>query len=357
MSILKDQFRGRSKTFINSASLVLVLLTGLVDFYTGYGIYFSAFYLLPVALAAWYAGMISGVVVSVLCVSAWLLGDYAAGVHYASIAIPIWNGFVALMVDLVVVKTLVSLRKLYGELETRVQQRTTALAGEMEERKRLEKELMEISERGQRHISHDLHDTLGQHLTATAFASQVLTQQLESKKLPEALSARHLVNLVEDAIRLTRTLARGLQPVQMEPQGLMNGFQELARLTSELFKVSCEFECREPVLLEDTETSTQLYRIAQEAITNAVKHGKARVINVSLEKNLTETILTITDDGVGLDVGRRDMQGMGLRIMAYRADMIGASFEIERMPDSGTRVTCKLPADKNQPVKKHELKN
>jgi len=145
--------------------------------------------------------------------------------------------------------------------------------------------------------------------------------------------------------------------VEMEADGLTNGFQELARNVSERFKVSCEFECRDSVPLHDSTRSMHLYRIAQEAITNAIKHGKAKFINVSLEKNRAGLLLTITDDGSGLPENARNGEGMGLRIMAYRAAMIGATFNIERLPDSGTRVTCKLPLHNPAASESHGSKN
>jgi signal transduction histidine kinase len=332
-----------SKPLLMVTSLGLVAAVGVVDYLTGYAIFFSAFYLMPVALAAWFVGNASGIVISIVSVIIWLAGDIAAGAHYSSLLVPIWNGAIALTVYFVVVKTLVTLRESQKDLEERVRQRTTALTNEIQERARLEKELLEISERGQRKIGHDLHDSLGQHLTATALASQVLTEQLENKSLPESASARHLVKLVEEAILLTRTFARGLHPVEVEAEGLMDGFHELARITSERFKVSCEFECPEPVLLHDAASSTHLYRIAQEAITNAIRHGKAKNINIGLENAAGVITLTVTDNGIGLAENARAGQGMGLRIMAYRANMIGATFHIGRLPGSGTRVTCKLP--------------
>ncbi len=346
-----------SKPSLMLASLGLVAMIGIVDYFTGFLIFFSAFYLIPVTLAAWFVGRAWGNFISVLSVAVWLAGDYAAGAHYSSLLVPVWNGIIALTVYFVVVKTLVSLRNLRNELEERVRQRTVELTNEMNERTRLEKELLEIGERGQRQIGHDLHDGLGQHLTATAFASQVLAGQLESQSLPESAAAKHLVKMVEEAISLTRTFARGLQPVEMEAEGLTDGFQELARNVSERFKVACEFECRDSVLVHDATRSTHLYRIAQEAITNAIKHGKAKFINVSLEKNPAAITLTITDDGSGLPENARHGQGMGLRIMAYRAGMIGATFNIERLPDSGTRVTCKLPLNPATVAETHGPKN
>ena len=324
-------------------SLALVGVIGVVDYVTGFMIFFSAFYLLPVGVAAWYVGSVAGVLISVLSVGVWLAGDFAAGVKYPSILVPIWTGAIGLIVYFVVVGTLTNLRKLQRELEERVRQRTSALTGEIKERARLERQLVEIGEQAQRQIGHDLHDVLGQHLTATAFAGQVLTAQLETKSLPEASASKNLVKLIEDSIKLTRQFSRGLQPVELKPDGLMDGFQELARATSERFQVSCEFECPGAVLLNDAETSTQLYRIAQEAVTNAIKHGRARFINISLEQGADGTTLMVTDDGAGLPEKKRDNEGMGLRIMAYRASMLGAAFNVEGLPESGTRVTCRVP--------------
>jgi signal transduction histidine kinase len=343
MTVWTKRLENWPNRLLMTASVGLVAVIGIVDYLTGYAISLAAFYLIPVALAAWFVGTASGIVISIVSVITWLATDIAAGARYSSLLVPIWNGAIALAVYCVVVKTIVSLRRFHRDLEERVRQRTAALTDEIRERARLEKELLEISEREQREIGQDLHDSLGQHLTATAFASQILTEQLENKSLSGSASARHLVKLVEEAIIITRTIARGLHPVDVEAEGLMDGFQELARITSERFKVSCEFECREPVPLHDTASSTHLYRIAQEAITNAIKHGKAKHINIGL-KNVDGIItLTVTDDGVGLAENARANQGIGLRIMAYRANMIGATFNVEHLPESGTRVTCKLP--------------
>jgi signal transduction histidine kinase len=188
-----------------------------------------------------------------------------------------------------------------------------------------------------------LHDSLCQHLTGTALAGQVLGKKLTDKSLPEAGAANHLVELVEEAIDLTRTIARGLHPVEIRAGQLADNFQELAAGASERLKVSCNFECPQPVLLDDPSVITHLYRIAQEAITNAVRHGKAKRINICLDSGDNETVLTITDDGVGLPQNRNG-NGMGLRIMAYRASMIGGAFNIERLSMHGTRVTCTMPS-------------
>jgi signal transduction histidine kinase len=352
-----EKFERRSRTLLAVVALGIVAVIGFVDFITGFETSFSIFYLLAITLAAWFVSRGFAIFISILSVVVSLAGDLARGAHFSSPLVPAWNATILIAFYLVVVWLLTILRSLQRELEARVQQRTAALKEEISRRERLERELLEISERGQRQVGHDLHDSLGQHLTATAFASQVLTEQLENKSLPESASARHLVKMVEEAIMLTRTFARGLLPVEMEGEGLMDGFQELARKINERFKVSCEFECHELLLSNDAESSTHLYRIAQEAITNAIKHGKAKHISIGLEKKDGVITLTVTDDGIGLSENARNGQGMGLHIMAYRANMIGATFNINRLPESGTRVTCKLPSTGVATFETHGAKN
>ena len=180
----------------------------------------------------------------------------------------------------IVVWLLTSLRNLNRELEDKVRQRTAALTQEMAERARLEKEILEVSEREQRRIGHDLHDSLCQHLTGTALAGQVLGEKLAAKSLPEAADANRVVGLVEDGISLARNLARGIYPVEMEAEGLMAAFQELAANITAISKITCVFDCPTPVLVHDALAATHLYRIAQEATTNAIRHGKARHIGI-----------------------------------------------------------------------------
>jgi signal transduction histidine kinase len=334
----------------------IVAAVGLVDYLTGYETFFFIFYLIAVFLAVWFVGVSFGVVISALSVAAWVSTNIAAGEHYSSYFVPVWNALIMFAFYLVVVGLLARIRTLHKDLEGRVRQRTAALTKEIQERLRLQKELLEIIEREQRRIGHDLHDSLCQHLTGTALAGHFLGQKLADKSLPETAEANHLVELVEEAIELTRTLARGLHPIEIKAGRLTDNFQELATGASERFKVACSFECEKDALLFDVNTASHLYRIAQEAITNAVRHGKARHINICLDSANHEIVLTVTDDGVGLPENARNKHGMGLRIMAYRADMIGATFDIERLPTSGTRITCTLPSG-SAPNENHAKKN
>jgi signal transduction histidine kinase len=234
---------------------------------------------------------------------------------------------------------------LYGELEARVRQRTQALREEIAGRQRLEQELLDVSEREQRRIGHDLHDSLCQHLTGAALAGQVLEEKLAVRGLAEATDANRVVELVEEGIVLSRKLARGLDPVEMHADGLMQALEELAAVTTDLFKIKCIFECDSPVLIHDPAVSGHLYRIAQEAVSNAIKHGKARTVTIQLEVLEEGTALRVKDDGAGLPEPTPPSTGMGLRIMAHRAAMVGAAFSARRAETSGTIVSCVLPPD------------
>jgi signal transduction histidine kinase len=344
MSALTDHFERRSKTFSAVASVVLTAVIGLVDYLTGSAIFFSAFYLLPVALAAWFVGSVFGMVISVLSVVVWLAGDFAAEAQYSTLLVPIWNGAIALTVYFVVVRTLVSLRELQKELEQRVNQRTQVLFNEMQERARLEKEILEISEREQRRIGHDLHDVLCQHWAATAMAGQVLSERLSAKSLAEATDAKEIVKLAEDGITLTRNLAHGISPAEMEAEGLITALDALATNISKMFKIACTFECDSPSLINDPTTATHLYRIAQEAANNAIRHGKPKQVVISLSKRKERAELTIEDDGVGLPEDWQMNRGLGTRIIAHRAAMIDGTFSIEPNPIGGTFVRCSVPA-------------
>jgi len=214
------------------------------------------------------------------------------------------------------------------------------------ESKRLENAILDISAREQRRIGQDLHDGLGQHLTGIAFMSKVLAQRLADQALPESNAAAKIVTLVNEAIHKTRELSRGLLPVVSDALGLMSALDQYASEVADLFGVECRFECGHPVFIHDDAVANHLYRIAQEAVNNAIKHGRASQIRIELNQ-LTDTggpgiELSITDDGVGLPKDGGNGSGMGLRIMNYRAKTIGGTLRMQRRPHGGTAVTCVL---------------
>ena len=352
------QLEAWSKPSLLALCLGIVAAVGFVDYLTGYETFCFIFYLLAVFLAVWFVGGSFGGVISALSVITWISSNIAAGERYPSYFVPVWNAIIMFVFYLVVVALLARLRTFHKELEEQVRQRTATLTKEIQERTRLQKELLETGERVQRRIGYDLHDRLGQHLTGTALAGHVLGQKLANQSLPEAAEADRLVELIEEAIELTRTLARSLHPIEIPAGRLADSFQELAASTSDRFKVSCQFECHQTAPLSDVNAATHLYRIAQEAIANAVRHGKARYINIRLDSTNNETVLTVIDDGIGLPENARNGDGLGLRIMAYRASMIGATFNIERLSSSGgTRVSCTLASNGGPEEKNHVAKN
>jgi PAS domain S-box-containing protein len=209
------------------------------------------------------------------------------------------------------------------------------------ERRLLEEELLNASSREQQRIGQDLHDSLCQQLAGIEFQNSVLVQQLAKTPQTQTEAAR-IGELIRNATKQARALARGLSPVEIEPNGLMAALNNLAINATNLFRVNCFFECPQPVLLENRTSATHLYRIAQEAIGNAVKHGRAKTIVISLKGGDEELILTMKDDGVGFSQDGRAIEGMGLRIMEYRADMIGAMLRIDSVKGEGTTVACRL---------------
>jgi PAS domain S-box-containing protein len=214
---------------------------------------------------------------------------------------------------------------------------------DISERKRLEKTILEISEIERRRIGQDLHDGLGQHLTGVAFMGKVLEDRLSESSLAEAAEAAKIVKLVNESIRMTRELARGLLPVVSEAHGLMSALERWAAEVNDLFHVGCRFECFDPVFVHDEVQAEHLYRVAQEAVTNAIKHGHATGITIGLATVKGGGVLTIRDDGRGFEVGPKSQTGLGLRIMNYRAKMINGSLNVQSSPNGGTVVRCLFP--------------
>jgi signal transduction histidine kinase len=206
--------------------------------------------------------------------------------------------------------------------------------------RQLIQEILEISAREQSRIGQDLHDGLSQHLAGIAFLSKVLEQKLFTVSSCDAPQAQELTHLIHQAVEMTRNLAHGLLPVELEEDGLMLALEKLATTKSSVFNMSCVFTCHAPVLISNTAASTHLYRIAQEAVNNAIKHGSARYINISLACQNDKIVLTIEDNGLGFTKDQHTKKGMGLRIMNYRARMIGASLSVGNNTSGGGLVTC-----------------
>lgn len=229
----------------------------------------------------------------------------------------------------------------------------TGFVRDITERKRLEKEILETSEREQRRIGQDLHDGLCQQLAGIELKSQVLEQNLAAKSTSDAKRAGEIGRHVRDAIGHTRSLARGLAPVTLESEGLMSALHELATNVQKLFNVSCVLECEPPVLVNDQMIASHLFRIAQEAVSNAIRHGKAKRIVIRLKEQQGKLEVCVTDNGCGFPKEAQPKSGMGLRIMQSRADMIGGAITTANRP-TGVSVTCSVPLNlKTQKITTH----
>jgi PAS domain S-box-containing protein len=215
-------------------------------------------------------------------------------------------------------------------------------AQDITERKRLEQEVLEIAAQEQRRIGQELHDGTGQELTGLCMLADNLADAAREDAPHQAQRAARIAQGLKHALGQVRALSRGLIPVEVDAEGLMSALEDLAGRIRDIHHVNCVFECVAPVPVENNFTATQLYRIAQEAITNALKHGKAPNIRVSLDAKGAYLTLKITDDGVGIGAMENATEGMGLRIMRYRAGQIGAQFSVRPGPSGGTVVTCSL---------------
>jgi len=218
----------------------------------------------------------------------------------------------------------------------------SAIARDVTEQRRLQREVLEIAAQEQRRIGQDLHDGTGQELTGLAMMAERLAGELDAKQLPQSKTAAKIVDGLEEALSHVRALAKGLVPVEVDAEGLMIALSELASRTSDLHAVHCTFECDEPVCILDNQTAMHLYRLSQEAVNNAVKHARGRNIRISLADDGDLVTLTIADDGRGFSTSREPTAGSGLRIMRYRAELIGATLSVTRALPQGTVVTCLL---------------
>ncbi|MGM0588975.1 MAG: PAS domain S-box protein [Bacteroidota bacterium] len=217
-----------------------------------------------------------------------------------------------------------------------------SIGRDIRERLKLEQEILDISEQERRRIGQDLHDGLGQMLTGIGLISKNLAREMKRRDLEEAEHVQEIADLVKEADQYARGLSHGLVPVNVEANGLDSALQNLTEKTTSIFGVQCHFQPKELTLLEDTSTAVHLYRIAQEAINNAIKHGKSNEIWVELQSDDEMIELEVRDDGVGFNPGQDENEGMGLRIMNYRAQMIGGKLRIDSSGDYGTRVTCSI---------------
>jgi signal transduction histidine kinase len=329
---LANFLRKQTRTWLFTEALALAIIIGFVDYLTGYEVTIWPFYCIPILLVAWFADMKLAVLFSVLSTLAWWLVDKAVGHLYSSEWLRVWDGAVRLIFFCLVMFTAWTLRQQRAAFRARLEL--------LERSQRLEEEIIGISERERQRIGRDLHDGVCQYLAAIRYSASVLQRDLERDAHILSRAAGEIADLLQNASVLTRDLARGLSPVDRDEGGLESALEELAAGTRRIAGISCSFICPEPFVVSDNTQAVHLFRIAQEALSNALKHGHAKSVVISLESGDEFCSLRVSDDGVGFIPTKGERNGMGLSIMQYRARVTGGRLEIQSNSPTGTVVVC-----------------
>lgn len=309
-------------------------LIGTLDYLTGYEVEFFPFYSIPILLAVWWSGRKGALFIAGFSGIVWYTVDRAAGHGYSQEWLRVWQAVVRMFFFFLVVVAGLALKKQRDFSRSQLQ---------LSERLRaMEREIISVSEREQVRIGRDLHDGLCQYLVAIAYTAGLLKQDLEQDASTRAATAGEIADLLQDAVVRTRDLARGLSPVDSDVDGLASALEALASRTTKLMGVSCFLIYPESVSIPDNSQAVHLYRIAQEAVSNAVKHGHARSVIIALESTDHELSLRVSDDGIGFDPAKVEKSGMGLNTMRYRAHVEGGHLDIEPNSPTGTVVICTI---------------
>ncbi len=314
--------------------VLLTVVLGWMDLITSWEVSWFIFYAFPIILAVWWSGFSGGMTVAIMAGVVWWLANqhsnpYATQMGYA------WAMINREFYFCVLVFAVNAVRKR--------QEADAAHIRMLEERRQLELDILKVSEHEQQRIGQDLHDGLCQQLAAIGCAVHALAEELHAHQMPAAKDAALVEEAVKQAVTDARDLARGIFPVHVDEGGFTAALKELARNTSRLTGVSIAVQESGAIQIDRPEVAMHLYRIAQEAVANAVRHGRAREIVIVLNRLGEVFELRMEDDGVGLAADRVSAgAGMGLRTMRYRAQSVGATFEISPRSVGGTCVCCRL---------------
>jgi signal transduction histidine kinase len=334
---LDSTLRSQPKAVIVALAILLVVAVTWNDYVMGWEISLGVFYAFPILLVVWYLGRTAGIGMALLCMVAWWWAN-KVGNPYATRAGYIWATISRLVYFIFIAIAGAAVRK------QRDSDRAHIAA--LEHARALERDIVNVSEHEQRRIGQDLHDGLCQVLAGIGCAISMLKDELRAKSLPEADAAEEIEGFVRDAATEARDLARGIFPVLQDAVGLESALEELAALCSRLHHRQISLANDDGIVFAKPDMAMHVYRIAQEALSNALKHAKAQNVTLSLRKIDGGVIrLTIEDDGHGMPAPPRSFSGMGLRTMRYRAALINASLEIGSRPNGGTVVTCDMRPD------------
>lgn len=340
--IPRDKPPGR----VRAVAIVAVVIAAVawIDYITGPRISFALFYLSPIALSLIWLGWRFACLAAVGSVVVRVLGDLASGGYDAPPLTVFWNRLVEFSFYLIVIRILDSLVQLHRQLDRRVKERTAELEQAIAARDELQNKLFEVSRRERSTIGHELHDGLGQHLTAISFAANHLAGQLTTEAHSASADARNLVRMTQEGIAQTRQIARGLLLAAVEPDELAPKLGELTATLQAEHGATCTFTpAGDPARFLDSARSSHLFYIAQEAALNALRHGQPTEVTIRLQATEQNLELSVIDNGRGLPPASQPKSGMGLRIMAHRAELLGGKFLVVSAPDNGVHVRCVLP--------------
>jgi len=331
----------KSRRVVAITALLTIFLSGYLDWVAGQEVTACLFYAVPLMLVALRGDVKLAYVFAAVCGFVWWQANMEdnrfsslLGFSWAVCTRAIFF-FLTVAASLAVHRHYVSMLKQFETYKrSQCLERDLAIAGE---------QIVTTAEREQQRIGRDLHDGLSQHLAGIRYAASALAERLEGRSAPEAQAGHEIENLVEKATEQVRDLIRGINPVRLDETGLAAALQELAMNVSRRLGIEVEYRTAGKPRLSSSESSLHLFRIAQEALNNAVKHGDSAKIVLSLASSDHKLSITVSDDGPGFGPLAIDQTGIGLSIMQYRARLIGAKLQILSSPTGGTTVTCELP--------------
>ncbi|MBA2432488.1 MAG: sensor histidine kinase [Chthoniobacterales bacterium] len=296
----------------------------------------SLLYLLPISLVTWFISRTAGIAFASFAAAVALL----CGLIYSPLY-PVaawWNCGMRFGILVVFVWLLAALCQHTWQQDHAVNERARELENEIAERKRAERDFFKLLQRQREQIAYDLHDGLAQLLTAIAMKTKHLERELDAEFSPHAEAANAIVKRMNEAVGQTRDIARGLSPIDGEATELVAAVRLLAAETARDYNVKCRSTSSHSQLPYSRDASVHIYRICQQAIDNALRHGGAKSIEIQLHQDDRRFRLTLQDDGCGFARPSEPLQGLGLRTMAFRAEVIGGKFRISSSRHGGTTV-------------------
>jgi signal transduction histidine kinase len=337
-------FAAQPKWLITAEMVCVAAAFGFAGYLTTYEISTFSFYGIPIFIAAWYAGRRAGFGIAVLCGIEWYFANRYSN-PYSSFRAYIWAGINRWFYFGFVAVGGTAMRRLHDESRAHIEAITRA--------RNLEQEIVRAGEREQIRIGQDLHDGVCQNLAAIDCVTECLREELETAGLPQAAMAAKIQKYLKETIVEARNLARGIFPVQVEKDGLVSALRDLATKANFIREGSVQFAASGDIRIGDSQVALHFYRIAQEAMSNAARHANSTRIALSLVQQGGVLTLTISDDGEGFAEDENSSEGIGMRTMRHRAQLIGANIAIRRGPEHGTVVECVLNLPSTEPAALH----